>query len=504
MRRRQIPSRRALAALAGSLTLVAAATAWATTAVKPYIVPIGSSYTVEPLWSVNDKVPETSNPAKTFRMVGIPDGLGAHKNANGTTTLYMNHELNQSQLSEPVIGEPQNRGTFVSKLVLDAHGNPISGERAYDTVFAGNTLVGPAAQTDNTTPALARFCSGFLAGPANGFDRFIYLTNEETTSPTSFDGRGGLSVAIFDNELHTLPKLGHFSKENTVVQPGEGARTVVFSLEDGPESLDSQLFLYVGRKEHSHGASVLSRNGLDNGQLYVFRSLDHAKNSEQTFTGGSVTGEWVLVPGADTMSDVELEAAVDALGAMTFIRIEDGAFSKANRNVFFFDTTGGNKAQGNELGRVYSLLLNSEDVLKPATLTVVVNADEVVAHGGDTVLSPDNMDTSGKYLLVQEDGITQTRAVMAAKGRDGSIWRFDLTAQGADGSSATRIAQLNPPGRDGVPVGPGVWESSGIIDASGLFGAGTWLADIQAHPPTAAPAPGTVEDGQLFLLRGTS
>jgi hypothetical protein len=70
-----------------------------------------------------------------------------------------------------------------------------------------------------------------------------------------------------------------------------------------------------------------------------------------------------------------------------------------------------------------------------------------------------------------------------------------------DASTATRVAELDPPGRDGVAVGPGIWETSGIIDASALFGANWWLSDVQAHSPTAAPAAGTVEDGQLFLLR---
>jgi hypothetical protein len=110
--------------------------------------------------------------------------------------------------------------------------------------------------------------------------------------------------------------------------------------------------------------------------------------------------------------------------------------------------------------------------------------------------------------MINEDGTTESRAVMAAKGRDGSIWRFDLAegpvhAVGVDAATATRVAQLDPPGRDGVPVGPGVWETSGIIDASTLFGDDTWISDVQAHPPTTAPGGPTVtvEDGQLFLMR---
>jgi hypothetical protein len=98
--------------------------------------------------------------------------------------------------------------------------------------------------------------------------------------------------------------------------------------------------------------------------------------------------------------------------------------------------------------------------------------------------------------MVQEDGTTPSRAAMAAKGRDGSIWRFDLN----DDFAAVRIVELDPPGHDGIPVGPGVWETSGIIDASPFYGHDSWLFDTQAHPPTTAPAPNTVEDGQLLIM----
>ncbi|MFN2470201.1 MAG: hypothetical protein ABR583_04285 [Gaiellaceae bacterium] len=111
----------------------------------------------------------------------------------------MNHELAGATLSEPVVGEPLNRGAFVSKLVLGSTGAFLSGERAYDTVYNENVLVGPAAAVGNTTRAFSRFCSGSLAGPDEGFDRYIYLTNEEEGTPAStFDGLGG----------HHCPTLG--------------------------------------------------------------------------------------------------------------------------------------------------------------------------------------------------------------------------------------------------------------------------------------------------------
>ena len=179
---------------------------------------------------------------------------------------------------------------------------------------------------------------------------------------------------------------------------------------------------------------------------------------------------------------------------MTFVRPEDGAFNPNNPNEFFFDTTGSSSGADdgvNELGRLYSLRLHPGNPLKPATLSVVYNADTVVAAGGDIAISPDNIDVSRQYLMINEDGTTESRA---RDGRQGPR-RLDLAlrpgqgpdgAVGVDAATATRVAQLDPPGRDGIPVGPGVWETSGIIDASGLFGADTWLSDVQAHPPTTA------------------
>jgi hypothetical protein len=482
----------------------AAAAAAAIAPIKEYTVPLTTEYTITKIISVGDTVPETSDPSKQYQMVGIPDGLGAHANPDGTTTVFTNHELTSGTLSEAVLGQPLNRGAFVSKLTLDAEGNVLSGERAYDWIFHENVFHGPAPEVGNATRAFSRFCSGDLAGPEHGFDRFVYLTNEEEGTPAnSHDGLGGLAVAIVDNALYTLPKLGRFAWENTLAQPLRGNRTLIMSMEDGPAALDpgvenSQLYVYVGKKQRSPGAGVLRRNGLDNGKLYVFRSKDGTKNSELTFENGTLEGEWVEIPGAEFMSEAELEAASDAVGAMTFARPEDGAFNDRQPNEFFFVTTGG-AAGANELGRLYSLRLGD---FPNATLTVVYNADEVVDAGGDIAISPDNMDVSGQYLMINEDGTAESRVVMDAKARDGSIWRFRIVngKPGVDVSSATRVAELDPPGRDGVAVGPGIWETSGIIDMSHIWGRNSWLFDVQAHPPTAAAGSNTVEDGQLLIM----
>jgi len=194
-----------------------------------------------------------------------------------------------------------------------------------------------------------------------------------------------------------------------------------------------------------------------------------------------------------------LEAASQAAGAFGFVKTEDGAWSKHDKNEFFFNSTGdtvNTNVAGNHLGRTYRLYFNDADITGPCTLTLLYNADQIVATNADIALNPDNLDVGKDYIMVCEDGTGFGRNVMASKGRDGLIWRYDLK----NNYAATPVVSLATPGRDGAVVGAGVWETSGILDAEHLFGRNSWLFDVQAHSPTAAPVPGTTEDGQLLLL----
>lgn len=462
------------------------------TSVTPYALPVGDDYSIIPILSVGDRVPRTSNPSEEFQMIGIPDGLGAYANPNGTTTLFMNQELRETVRSEPVPGQPLYRGAFVSKLLLAPDASVLSADVAYDTVYMEGTMVGPTATVSNSTPAFSRLCSGSLAWRDAGFDRPIYFAGEESGGTNTFDGKGGIAIAIFDNAAWTLPKFGHMAWENAVARPHRSKETVIMCMEDG-EVGDCQLYMYVGQKDNSKHAGPLRRNGLDNGKLYVFVANAGWPTNEAGFAEGSLTGRWVEIPGAESMTDVELEEASDAVGAFAFDRVEDGGFRPYNPNQFFFDTTGG--GPGNQLGRLYQLALNYRNVLGPARLSVIYNADQIVAEGGDIAVSPDNIGVAKDSLMIQEDGTAQSRPVMAAAGRKGNIWHLDLLTGEID-----VVAELANWGRDASTPTPGVWETSGIIDGTSLFGPDSWLFDVQAHSPTRAPAANTVEDGQLLLM----
>jgi hypothetical protein len=100
-------------AAAVALTVVVAGSGLAATSVKPYVEPVSGEYAIKALFSVDDKVPLLGGAAgQQYRMVGIPDGLGTRPNGDGTSTLFMNHELGFTALSEPVVGGPKNRGAM--------------------------------------------------------------------------------------------------------------------------------------------------------------------------------------------------------------------------------------------------------------------------------------------------------------------------------------------------------------------------------------------------------
>ena len=180
--------------------------------------------------------------------------------------------------SRTTLGEPRDRGAVVSRYILDRDGTPMSGERAYDEVYLENTYVGPAPTEANTTRSFARFCSASLAGKADGFDTEIYFANEESAGASTFDGLGGVAVAIVEQQGARPPearalRLGEHPRRS---RTSRGRKQVVLvGMEDGPSDLavansNSQVYLYVGTKERG-SSSVLSRNGLDNGKLYVAR-----------------------------------------------------------------------------------------------------------------------------------------------------------------------------------------------------------------------------------------
>ncbi|HEX5036009.1 MAG TPA: alkaline phosphatase PhoX [bacterium] len=448
----------------------------------PYLKPVDPSVSVAPVLTVGGSVPRTSDKSQSFRLIGETDGLGLLKEADGTVKLWVNHELEKTDVSQPVPGTPLQTGAFVSLFQLASdRPAPVSGDFAASTLFLGTQAWG-------RIPAL--FCSGNLSGAEVGFDRPIYFTGEEATGNQSGDGRGGMGFAFTGGNAYALPELGRYRKENLVVVPGTGLKTLLFGLEDGPKGLNSELYLYIGEKKLS-STDPLERNGLTGGRLYVLGSATDGRNDETTFhkINSPLVGRWIPVDGASGLTDDELDAKASAAGAFRFDRIEDGTYDRRRNGVFYFVTTGGGSA--NAKGRLYKLTFNPKDPLaSPMILEILIEGD-----AGDPIVSPDNIDMNadGEMLILEDFTLDNFWTYLK---RNNSVWLYR-----PDGNSKpVRIAEAAAKG----------WEPTGVIDASSVYGPGSWILDVQAHTRSSAAASAAagltgdaqlVEGGQILLLR---
>lgn len=464
------------------LSLLPAVTEAAAAGAADYLRPLLPTVKVTPLLTVGESVPRTSHPSQSFRLIGVPDGLGLARSPDGQVRLWVSHELKKTDVSQPVVGAPLQKGAFISLYNLSPEGRVLTGDLAASTfLLNGRPWEG--------TPAL--FCSGFLAGPEVGFDRPIYLTGEESDGNESGDGRGGLGFAFTEGRAHALPGLGRYRKENLVVVPGTGLKTVLFGLEDGPKGLKSELYLSIGQKNLS-SSDALERNGLVGGRLYVFGSATGGKGDESRFrkTDRPVVGRWIPIDAPEELTDAELDARAAESGAFRFDRVEDGTYDRNRQGIFYFVTTGGDIPE-NRKGRLYRLTFNPNDPpAGPTLLEILLEGDS-----GDGIAGPDNIDMNASGEMIILEDFTAGAPFEFLK-RNPSVWLYHPER----GGKPVRIAESE--GK--------FWETSGVIDASSVYGPGTWLLDVQAHTISSREASRRqgiegdaqlVEGGQILLLR---
>src|SRR5262245_5981225 len=471
-------------------------------AVDPYETapPYGHSLlpgaVLTPIITTGQQVQLTGAPPGTlYRFLGIPDGLGGSATGPNELTLYCNHEFTQTN-SGPA--GPLLSGARVSELKINFApftASIASARNAIQNVYAGEppVLVPPA------TARFARFCSGYLGGPWSGLDQPIYFCGEEVAGAATFDGQGGSAVAIVGGDLYQLPRVGHATWENVIVLPYTGSKTAVVATEDAG-SLTSQVYMYAGDKQ-AGAADVLSRNGLNNGQLFVLAWEDAAHKDEATFTlkGSTTPVRWVQVNYAQ--NDAGLEAQSQAVGSFNFVRIEDICYDKVTPGVMYFVTTG-SPGSPNPLGRLYRLNVDPTNPTGPSSLTLLLD-------GSEGMVSPDNIDTNADgEMMICEDPNYNLSLPPIGLARDTYLWRYDLATTALtpiaemDRGSAIAHALAADPLNTNVPASdtPGGWEFSGVIDASAWVGPKSWLVDVQAHSLRINPAATTVEGGQVLLL----
>ncbi len=282
---------------------------------------------------------------------GIPDGLGLAPGPwEGTVDVYVNHE----ETTVPFFGEADFQDASVTKWTLDVNSAG---------VLAGSV----ALSSDN---GFLRFCSAFMAGPAEGFSRYTFFTGEETNDivdvpPGAPYGRdpavapqrqGGYAVVLdaATGALTQVAGMGRHNHENTVVIPGGWNQFAMLSGDDTFSAPSSQLYLYLANRE--------SHIWEDKGSLWAFRVTGAGAgrlNPNDPFNGANDyldiqpgddwQGEFIRVPKQIARGQTGL-APQDALeqwsnenNVFQFIRLEDIAYDRNNPRTVYVADTGATK-----------------------------------------------------------------------------------------------------------------------------------------------------------------
>jgi hypothetical protein len=494
--------------------------------------------TVTPIISVGDTVGD-------YMFEAIPDGISiARINGRGTVDIVVNHEL--SVVPFPAARQdPSN--SVLSRLRLNQHSVG---------VLKGEYVIPSSA-------AYQRFCSNSFAGAAQGFERDLIFTNEEARDivlrqedswhqpavQLSEPGaeQAGVQVAydIKSGEFRTIYGMGRMNHENAVAVPGYG-HPVVLTGDDTFDAPASQLFLFSA----PNGAAVW--NDSPSGKLYAFVADSPAGVNDygDVTNGMTVTGHFLEVPreiatgkDADDGSEVTsadfgyptpAAAGVAAMpdgpqwvlehwsnlnNVFQFIRIEDIAYDRTNGKTVYFADTGEPRAIPDATttrlrrgssgtrgpypnGRLFKIELGPNP-LEGAALSILpgANFDDLGYNNAAAPHQPDNLESTKNAIFFQEDPGSHNSQPGFAGATNARIWRYDL-ATGISTVVAEVDQSMSP------VVNKGTWESSGIVDASAVFGPGAFLVDVQAHSwddPAGigndAPAVPKRERGQLLLIK---
>lgn len=412
-----------------------------------------------------------------YRMAGIPDGLGAYDNGNGTFTVLMNHEMGNT---DGIIRAHGGKGAFVSEWVINKSTlQVVSGSDLIHNVYGWN------AATQSTGALLPnanfnRFCSADLAAPTAfynastgmGSQTRIFMNGEEggstgyamATVATGVDKGNAYVLGKFNLSTNGSGATGVGAWENLLANPYSGDKTVVIGTNDGGTGLmNNTVSVYVGTKTNT--GSEVDRAGLTNGVMKFINVTGHADangatNDEILNTTTRTTG---IASGTTfTLGDT---------ASTTFSRPEDGAWAADGKTFYFVTTDQLDKtdlAGGTQQGgtRLWAAKFNAD--FSGGTLDVVV--DSTTIAGGLGSSKPNMWDN----VSMNDDGTLTLLEDVGGASHNGKVMQYDPAT-----GLLTVLANFDAARFGSVDPVTGVFtagthtndeEASGVIDITSILG----------------------------------
>jgi secreted PhoX family phosphatase len=354
------------------------------TAVPSYIIGSEPNVHFTPIVTSGESLPSGAI------FAGIPDGLGAFDNGDGTFTVLVNHEISSGGL----VQDHGGTGAYIDVLTIDSSTLQIVADHdAIQHVFLWNGT----GYVETAGVSFSRFCSGDLpatsalynSATGAGTQQHIYLTGEEN----GFEGKATATIVdgVGAGNTYELGYLGNMAYENIVANPTEQQKTVVALTDDGT---NGQVYIYVGEKSTS--GDVIQQAGLSGGSFYGIQVAGLDSNNEQQATAANGSFSLVAVNGGDVsaLNGATIDSMSETAGVTTFLRPEDFSWDPQNPSVAYFATT--NSFTG--ISRIYQLTF--ADIAHPelgGTIQAVVESDDYGAHMFD------NLTVSDGKVIVQED-----------------------------------------------------------------------------------------------------
>lgn len=473
----------------------------------PYFTPTRGDVVTHSIFTVDNTGLNADDSIGGYGMSGIPDGLGAYDNGNGTFTVLMNHEIGSTLGAVRAHGA---KGAFISEWVINKNTFAVSsGADLMTNIYQWNN----GTQAVGTAPVLGglafnRLCSADLPVPSAYFNAStglgtterIFMTGEESGSngwamgvvATGANKGSGYVLGKFNLTTNGSGLTGVGGWENVVANPFAQDKTVVIANNDGGSGIMSNsVSLYVGTKTNS--GTEVDKAGLTNGTIKFVNVAGNV--AEITNTTSRTTG---ITSGTSF--------TLSGTASTTFSRPEDVAWNPANPSQAYFVTTDRldqvSDGVGTQIGSTRLWRLNFSDITNPengGTIDLLIDGRVV---DGKKVNMFDN-------LTVSPDGMVFLQEDVGGAAHNGKIFMYNPGTDTVTSIAMHDEARFGNVGISATAPYNNDEEGSGIIDITYLMAGSPlntgnagerWLLSSDQAHYTSGITTAQVEGGQLIAI----